>query len=49
MSTFKVLETNYPPLTPAVREAVAESRFTPAELRGRAVSQVVQQPFSFDP
>lgn len=36
-------------LVDAVRAVVGRQRFTPAQRKGRAVSQVVQQAFDFDP
>ena len=47
MWTFKVLRSSHPLFTRAVREAVAESRYVPAELGGARVNQLVQQPFVF--
>lgn len=47
MTTFKVLATRHNLFTAAVRDAVSKLRFTPAELGGRKVRQVVTQEFSF--
>jgi len=47
MSTFKVLRTSHELFSEAVHEAVATMRFKPATIGGRAVRQVVQQPFNF--
>ena len=46
--TFKVLRSAHAGFTEAVREALPCMRFRPAELHGRKVRQLVQQPFSFD-
>ena len=45
--TFKVLETTNAVFADAVEAALPGMRFSPAELHGRAVRQVVQQPFVF--
>jgi TonB family protein len=47
MDTFKVLRSSDEQFTQAVRATVAELIFTPAELKGRKVRQLVQQPFTF--
>lgn len=47
MSTFRVLRSDDPLFADAVRVAVADMRFTPALLGGRAVQQLVQQAFQF--
>lgn len=47
MRTFKVIRSTHPWFTEAVREYVSQLRFNPAEVRGRAVRQLVQQPFNF--
>lgn len=47
MSTFKVLESSHELFTQAVREALPGYRFFPAEIGGKKVRQVVQQPFTF--
>jgi TonB family protein len=45
--TFKVLKSTDPAFTEAVHEALPTLRFAPAKVGGRAVRQVVQQPFTF--
>ena len=45
--TFKVLKSNHDLFTKAVRAALPDMRFYPAEVRGVRVKQVVQQPFTF--
>ena len=45
--SFKVLRSDDPLFTEAVKAAVAESEYTAAELGGRRVRQLVQQPFAF--
>ena len=47
MRTFKVLRSSNDLFTRAVYDAVKQMRFQPAEIEGRAVRQVVQQPFVF--
>jgi TonB family protein len=47
LSTFKVLKSDHELFTHAVRTALAEMRFVPAEVGGRKVKQLVQQPFVF--
>ena len=47
MSTFKVLETSHELFAQAVRQALPRYRFFPAEIGGKKVRQVVQQPFTF--
>jgi TonB family protein len=47
LRTFKALQSSDPAFTAAVRQALPTMRFTPAEVGGRAVAQVVQQPFTF--
>jgi protein TonB len=46
-STFKVLRSSAPEFTEAVRAALPTVRFHPARVGGRAVRQLVQQPFAF--
>ena len=46
-STFKVLKTSHELFTVAVRNALPSMRFLPAEVGGRKVKQLVQQPFTF--
>ena len=45
--TFKVLRATDPMFVTAVRTALATMKFYPAEIRGRKVPQLVQQPFAF--
>jgi protein TonB len=47
INTFKVLKTTHELFTVAVRSALPTMRFFPAEVGGRKVKQLVQQPFSF--
>jgi TonB family protein len=47
MTTFKVLKSDHQLFTEAVRTFIAEAHFTPAELHGRKVRQLAQQPFNF--
>jgi TonB family protein len=47
MATFKALKSTDPAFTEAVRTALPTMRFTPAQVGGRAVKQLVQQPFTF--
>ena len=47
MATFKILETSHELFAQAVREALPDYRFFPAEIAGRRVRQVVQRPFTF--
>ena len=47
MSTFKVLKSTDNELTDSVRRAVSGSSYLPAEVRGKKVKQLVQQPFVF--
>ena len=47
MSTFKVLESSHELFAQAVRQALPRYRFFPAEIGGKKVRQVVQQPFTF--
>lgn len=47
MPTFKVLKTSHDLFTNAVRQALTTMRFYPAEIGGRKVKQLVQQPFNF--
>lgn len=46
-STFKVLRSSDAAFTRAVKDALPNMRFTPAAVGGRAVRQMLQQPFSF--
>jgi TonB family protein len=47
VGSFKVLKSTHDLFTKAVREALPQMRFTPAKVGGKAVRQLVQQPFSF--
>lgn len=47
--TFGVVSSTDRLFTDAVRRAVQSAVFTPAKLKGKAVRQVVHQPFSFEP
>jgi periplasmic protein TonB len=47
MSTFKVLESSHELFTQSVRQVLPRMRFFPAEIGGKKVRQVVQQPFVF--
>jgi protein TonB len=47
MATFRVLRSTHEGFTQAVRDAVRNMRFYPAEIGGRKVKQMVQQPFTF--
>ena len=46
-SSFRVVESTDPAFTAAVRAALPTLRFRPARKGGRAVRQVVEQPFTF--
>ncbi|HEY6219435.1 MAG TPA: energy transducer TonB, partial [Gemmatimonadaceae bacterium] len=47
MTTFQIVKTHDSLFTKAVREAVQDYRFEPAQIGKRRVSQFVQMPFSF--
>ncbi|MDQ4080450.1 MAG: energy transducer TonB [Gemmatimonadota bacterium] len=47
METVKVDASDHPLFSEAVINALRRSRYTPAELRGRKVPQLVMQPFVF--
>ena len=47
MGSFKVLKTSHELFGTAVKNALSGMRFIPAEVGGRKVRQLVQQPFSF--
>jgi len=47
VSTFKVLRSDHGLFTHAVSTAFAELRYVPAEVEGKKVKQLVQQPFVF--
>lgn len=46
-SSFKVIESSHETFTAAVRAAIPDAVFQPAETGGRKVRQLVQQPFVF--
>jgi protein TonB len=45
--TFKVLKSSNEQFTNAVKSALPRMKFYPAEVGGRKVKQLVQQPFTF--
>lgn len=45
--TFKVLKSSHDLFSQAVRQALPQMRFIPAEVGGHRVKQLVQQPFTF--
>jgi TonB family protein len=47
MRSFKVLKSDHPDFTQAVKDALAAMTFEPAQVKGRAVKQLLQQPFQF--
>ena len=47
MRTFEVLNSEHEAFTAAVREALPEMRFFPAQVGGRKVRQLIQMPFTF--
>jgi TonB family protein len=47
MDTFKVLQSNDTRFVAPVRDAVAGSRFAPAEVGGKKVKQLLQMPYEF--
>jgi len=47
MSQFKVLKSTHDLFVNAVKNALTSMRFYPAEIGGRKVKQLVQQPFNF--
>lgn len=47
MNTFKALKSDNDLFTNAVKRALEKMRFLPAEVGGRKVKQLVQQPFQF--
>ena len=47
LSSFKVVRSSDPAFTKAVREALPTMRFQPALVGGRAVRQLLEQPFTF--
>jgi protein TonB len=48
MNTFKVVKATSPEFAEAVRRAISSTAYSPAEIRGRRVKQLVQQPFVFN-
>lgn len=47
VDTFTALQSDHPLFTASVRTALMRMRFVPAEMGGRRVAQLVQQPFQF--
>lgn len=47
MGTFKVLKSDHALFTAAVKEALQSAKYLPAEVEGKRVRQLVQQPFRF--
>ena len=47
MNSFKVIRSNDAEFSEAVRRAVSMTQFIPAEIGGRKVRMLVQQPFHF--
>lgn len=47
MSTFKVLKSDHKLFTDAVKKALQSMKYMPAEVEGKRVRQLVQQPFQF--
>ena len=47
MSQLKVLKTSHDLFTNSVRQFLSSARYYPAEIGGRKVKQLVQQPFNF--
>lgn len=47
VASFKVLKASDAAFADAVKNALPDMRFTPARVKGRAVRQLVQSPFSF--
>jgi protein TonB len=47
VGSFKVLKTTHDLFATAVKNALPNMRFSPAEVGGRKVKQLVQQPFTF--
>jgi periplasmic protein TonB len=47
MKTFEVIKSDHDAFTAAVRNALPNMRFFPAEVGGRKVKQLVQMPFQF--
>ena len=47
MNSFRVLEATHPDVVAAIRKALPGLTYYPAEIGGKKVRQVVQQPFTF--
>ncbi len=47
LDTFKVLKSTHDLFTQSVRTVLPNMRFSPAEIGGRKVKQLVQMPFPF--
>jgi protein TonB len=47
MRSLTILHSTHPRFTEAVNRAIAKARFSPAEVAGRKVRQVVRMPFVF--
>jgi protein TonB len=47
MNTFKILKATHDLFAQSVKQAVQGARYSPAEIGGRKVRQLVQQPFTF--
>lgn len=47
MKTFKILKSSHDLFTASVRQVLPSMKFYPAEVGGRKVKQLVQQPFGF--
>jgi TonB family protein len=47
MASFHVIKSDHEGFTTAVREALPDMRFFPAEVGGKKVKQLIQMPFSF--
>lgn len=48
MSSLTVIKSSHELFTVAIKPTISSMRFIPAEVGGRKVRQVVQQPFEFD-
>lgn len=48
IETFSAISSTHPAFTEAVRRALTDAVYVPAVKQGRAVAQVVQQPFRFE-
>ena len=48
MVTFKVLKSTNDAFTDAVKRAMPRMKFFPAEIGGRKVKELVQQPYAFN-